>query len=137
MVIESPLRAETAEGLKRNREYARAAMLDSLGRGESPFASHLLYPQVLDDEDPWDRSRGLWAARKFYPVAQLVAVYDDLGMSAGMDLGVNLANQYGVPVERRSLEGWNRDADPRPAAVPRLLRALLAALDARWPGRTG
>jgi hypothetical protein len=48
VIIESPY-AGDPDG---NLAYARAALADSLARGEAPFASHLLYPQVLDDMIP-------------------------------------------------------------------------------------
>jgi hypothetical protein len=35
--------------LRRNIRYAQLCVLDCLQRGEAPFASHLLYTQVLDD----------------------------------------------------------------------------------------
>lgn len=47
VVIESPLKGD----YERNTAYARLALRDSLKRGEIPFASHLLYPQTLDDTD--------------------------------------------------------------------------------------
>ena len=47
VILESPF----AGDVKRNTAYARAALRDSLLRGEAPIASHLLYTQdgVLDD----------------------------------------------------------------------------------------
>jgi len=32
----------------RNRAYARRCLADCLARGEAPFASHLIYSQVLN-----------------------------------------------------------------------------------------
>ena len=50
VIIESPF----AGDVDRNLRYARAAMRDCLLRGESPYASHLLYtqPGVLNDDIP-------------------------------------------------------------------------------------
>jgi hypothetical protein len=47
VIIESPF----AGDVKKNIEYARKCMRDSLLRGEAPLASHLLYTQdgILDD----------------------------------------------------------------------------------------
>jgi hypothetical protein len=47
VLIESPY----AGDVERNERYARDAMRDCLIRGEAPFASHLLYTQVLNDLD--------------------------------------------------------------------------------------
>ena len=51
VIIESPY----SPGSPENIEYARRCLFDSLLRGESPFASHLLYTQVLDDTDSKQR----------------------------------------------------------------------------------
>ena len=50
--LESPFGAPTRENIITNVAYALLAMRDSLGRGEAPFASHLLYTQMLDDQNP-------------------------------------------------------------------------------------
>jgi hypothetical protein len=99
--IESPFAGEV--GL--NIEYARACMTDSLSRGESPFASHLLYTQegVLDDTIPEERAKGIKAGFDFAAVCDLSAVYTDLGMSGGMKLGIENAEKAGREVEYRSL----------------------------------
>jgi hypothetical protein len=77
---------------QRNTYYARAAMLDCLQRGEAPFASHLLYGQVLDDDVPEERSHGMEAglalsqsllSAPFLPQATHV-FYVELGVSEGM-----------------------------------------------------
>ncbi|MFE5288119.1 hypothetical protein ACFRAQ_24390 [Nocardia sp. NPDC056611] len=57
VIIESPY----AGDVEANLAYARAALLDSLNRGEYPFASHLLYTQVLTDADADQRSHGIAA----------------------------------------------------------------------------
>lgn len=46
-----------AGDIKKNEEYSRACVRDSLERGESPIASHLLYTQegILHDDDQEER----------------------------------------------------------------------------------
>jgi hypothetical protein len=100
VIIESPYAGDVAG----NVAYARRCLLDSLNRGESPMASHLLYTQVLDDMVPHLRQQGLQAAERWYHVADLVAVYLDRGFSRGMTAGLRLANRLGKPVVYRSLE---------------------------------
>lgn len=90
-IIESPFAGDT----KKNTEYARAALLDSLRRGEAPIASHLLHTQVLDDGKAEDRLLGMQAGYAWISVAQQMAVYIDRGISDGMRLAVNLALQDG------------------------------------------
>ncbi len=105
VVIESPF----AGDVERNVRYARAAMRDCLLRGEAPFASHLIYtqPGVLDDLVPDERRLGIEAGLVWGAKAALTAVYTDLGISAGMELGIARAHVMGRPVEMRTLKGWS------------------------------
>lgn len=99
IVIESPFAGE----VKRNIEYARAALKDSLSRGESPYASHLLYtqPGVLDDLIPEQRRIGIEAGLKFHEIADKVVFYLDYGMSPGMIKAWEAAVQNGTRIEAR------------------------------------
>ena len=104
-IIESPYAGDTFA----NTEYARACLLDSLNRGEAPIASHLLYTQVLDDADPAERDIGIKAGHEWLRRADLVAVYADNGISAGMMRGIKAAKLANVEVEYR-LMYLGRDA---------------------------
>ncbi|ANA85617.1 nucleoside deoxyribosyltransferase [Gordonia phage Goib] len=100
VVIESPFAGDQ----ERNVRYGRAAMLDSLRRGEAPYASHLIYPQVLDDTNRAERIQGMAAGFAWGVQADLVAVYCDLGVSEGMRHGIEEAEKRGTPVEYRDLK---------------------------------
>jgi hypothetical protein len=86
-----------------NRVYARHAMLDCLLRGEAPFASHLLYPQVLHDSWQEERTMGIAAGVAWVGVADATVVYVDRGISAGMEQGIAEAKRAGLAVEYRSI----------------------------------
>lgn len=103
VIIESPL----AGDYQGNQAYARACLLDSLKRREAPLASHLLYPQVLDDLNPGERTTGIEAGLAWGRVADLTAVYTDRGISAGMNLGIERAKQEGRRVVFRQLYAQN------------------------------
>ena len=105
VIIESPLNADDIEGFERNMDYAKACLMDSLLRGESPYASHILYTHVLRDSNEHERAMGMIAGIEFTRVADLVAVYGDKGVSKGMESGIQEAIKYGVPYEFRSLDG--------------------------------
>lgn len=108
VILESPFAGDAV----RNPLYARAALRDSLLRGEAPLASHLLYtqPGVLDDGIPEERDRGIAAGLAWGPSADATVVYVDLGISRGMRLGIERAEQEGRPVEYRSLPEWANTA---------------------------
>jgi hypothetical protein len=104
VVIESPLSGD----FERNVRYAKWCMLDSLRRGEYPFASHLLYTQCLDDEDPEHRKLGMEAGFEWAQLAEVRAIYRDLGVSGGMMMGIGLGIDMGQEIDDRSLpaEMW-------------------------------
>jgi hypothetical protein len=99
VIIESPF----AGDVERNVAYARRCMRDSLSRGEAPLASHLLYPQVLRDENTEERRQGIGAGLSWATCAEATIVYVDHGISRGMELGIAHAKRAGRKIEYRSL----------------------------------
>ena len=104
VLIESPF----AGDVDRNIKFARACMRDSLNRGEFPFAMHLLYTQkgILDDDIPEERNWGIAAGLAWGKHATKTVVYTNLGVSAGMELGIIKAKEEGREIEFRELKGW-------------------------------
>lgn len=100
VIIESPF-AGDVEG---NIAYARKCVADALSRGEAPIASHLLFPQLLDDNVPAERQAGIDAGLAWYRVADKCVVYADRGWSTGMYAALVRAEKCGVPVEVRRIE---------------------------------
>lgn len=82
VILESPFAGE----VEKNIAYARMCVRDSLLRGESPIASHLLYTQdgILDDHIPEQRKLGIDAGLIWRDSAELHVFYVDFGMSKGM-----------------------------------------------------
>lgn len=105
VIVESPFAGSTEEELQENIKYARLAVRDSLLRGESPIASHLLYTQdgILDDNIPEERRMGIDAGLAWRVVASKSVVYTDRGISRGMKYGIDLATNQGIPIEYRSI----------------------------------
>lgn len=99
VILESPFAGDVGE----NVLYARDCLLDSLRRGEAPFASHLLYTMVLDDDVPGERTLGIEAGLTWGAVADATVVYTDRGISEGMQKGIARAEAEGRPVEFRKL----------------------------------
>jgi len=99
VIIESPFAGDVEFNIK----YARKCLRDSLLRGESPIASHLLYTQegVLDDNIPEERKMGIDAGLDWREASEATIVYADYGISRGMRYGVDDAIQSGREVEYR------------------------------------
>ena len=71
-------------------------MSHSIGMGESPFLSHLLYTQVLDDKRSEEREMGMFLARSWYDVADNVLLYLDLSGKALQEMERNPDDAYRV-----------------------------------------
>jgi len=99
VILETPYSGD----VEANTKYARECMLDCLKRDEAPFASHLLYTQVLDDTALDQRHWGMDAGFEWGKVAEAVVVYTDRGISRGMELGIKKAEENGLPIEYRKL----------------------------------
>ena len=105
VVIESPY----AGNIELNTRYARAAVRDSLERGEAPIASHLLHtqPGILREDVPEERQWGIDAGLAWHEVADAVIFYCDLGWSDGMRRAKTNALKSGdARLEVRHLAGW-------------------------------
>ena len=121
VVVESPF----AGDVPRNLRYLRSALRDCLHRGEAPYASHALYtqPGVLDDGVPEDRTLGMESGFAFKDIAACTVVYTDLGISPGMQAGIDASTAKGYVYEYRTLgEGWEQRA-----------RECEASFKTRWP----
>jgi hypothetical protein len=97
--IESPF----AGDVERNKKYAYFAFFDSLNKGESPFASHIFYTEILNDLDPAERRLGLDASHEWRKVAEKIVFYVDFGYSSGMIEAKKIADENGIPTEERTL----------------------------------
>lgn len=106
VIVESPYAGGFA-----NVRYARECVRDCIYRGESPFASHLLYTQkgLLDDQNPEERKRGIDSAAGWLEVADFVAVYMDLGVTSGMVVGIARAVKLGKPLHLRWLRSNRKE----------------------------
>ncbi|MFM0417483.1 DUF7768 domain-containing protein [Paraburkholderia aromaticivorans] len=121
VIVESPYFNEDPDIMLANIEYARACMTDSLIRRESPFLSHLLYTQIMDDTNTDLRELGIDAGLDWGKVAQETIVYTDRGLSSGMKYGIQRAIADGRPITYRSL--YKDAAQPSDAVTKHLLDA--------------
>jgi hypothetical protein len=115
VVIESPYRPMLGKAtvhaglflyhqlLQRNIDYCKKAIKDCLDRNESPYASHLLLTQVLNDNIYGERKKGLEASHQWIYVADLVAFYIDHGYSEGMLRSLELCKRAGLKHEEREI----------------------------------
>jgi len=103
VILESPCKGKTETETINNKTYAQLCMINCLSRNESPMVSHLLYTQVLNDDKPKQRKLGMKAGFAWYSSADYVVVYEDLGISPGMEKGIAYAESLGLEIKYRKL----------------------------------
>lgn len=97
--LESPYAGDIA----RNTIYAQRALRDSIIRGEAPLASHLIYPQVLNEHDPEERNLGIILGYAWMNWADAVVFYTDYGWSSGMIAARNKAAELEIEIIERQI----------------------------------
>lgn len=107
VVIESPYAAIKEKNLtvEDNLKYCKLCVEHSIHNGEAPFAGHLIFPTVLNDDDPVERSIGIACHASYIPQCHVVAFYVDLGISDGMREGLRIAIESYSTVVFRTLHG--------------------------------
>lgn len=126
VLLESPYRANTQEEIEQNVSFAQDCLRDSLLRGESPMASHLLYTQALDDNVDQERKIGIEAGIRWQSVVDYVVVYVNRGISSGMRQSIEAARARHMPVVYRNLNKKNE-------ARLKLLKGILGTEYAKNP----
>jgi hypothetical protein len=87
-----------------NKKYASACLRHAmLVHNEAGYASHLLYTDFLDDKVPAERKLGIEGGFNWRDVAEKSVVYTDLGISSGMQWGMDDSILKNKPVEIRKL----------------------------------
>ena len=135
VIVETPFMFRCADpdqrivGQLRNITYARLALADCIKRNETPYASHLLLtqPHVLNDDDEHEREKGIQAGLDFGALAHKTVVYCDLGISTGMQSGIERAKSAPRPVEMRKLASWENSIDYDPYSFLLKLKLFTSA----------
>lgn len=99
VILESPYAGNVTENLS----YLNECIRDSLLRGEAPFASHWMYTKAFDDNDTEQRKIGIQAGYAWWPGAERIIFYTDLGWSSGMEYAWDRCIHYGFSVEERQI----------------------------------
>lgn len=87
--------------IERNVAFAKAACRYAMNQGVTPIASHLLYPQMLDDGVPEERKLGTDMGLRILKVC-------GSELSSGMEQEIRAARQLQIPLRRVSEQeiGW-------------------------------
>ena len=92
--------------VERNVAFAKAACRYAMNQGVTPIASHLLYPQMLDDGVPEERKLGTDMGLRILKVCEEVWVCGS-ELSSGMEQEIRAARQLdGNCVKYRYKREW-------------------------------
>ena len=97
VILESPF----AGGADWALEYLRRAIRDCLERGESPYASHRMLTDALDDSKLDQRELGIRSGLEWHRRADYSVVYADYDLSSGMKRGIGHAQLVGLSIHHR------------------------------------
>ncbi len=103
VIIECPYGTEDASMRDQYARYAKKCLQDSLKRGEAPFAGQLFYSSLLNDHVQAEKDVGLVSHMSWIAVADIVAVYTDMGLSTSMQMAINVAIIKNKRIEYRSI----------------------------------
>lgn len=87
--------ADDKHTVSENEEAAVRYSQFAIEQGCIPLASHLLYPRILDDDDPKQRRMGLFFGRVWLDIAREIWIFSDGTLSAGMRDEYDHAKQRG------------------------------------------
>ncbi len=91
--IASPLSGDTEQNIL----FARQACRYAIACGNTPFAPHLIYPQILDDNDPSERRLGLDMGNRMLELCDELWLCGE-HISPGMEGEREFARELGIPV---------------------------------------
>ena len=88
----SPYRGD----IERNTEYARKLTRIALDNGYTPITPHLYLTQVLNEEDPEQRKRGMAAGEELLRNCRYIFIGSKYGLSEGMLAEIQIALEAGI-----------------------------------------
>lgn len=101
--IASPYAGGDAAIIAVNLQFAKDACHYAITEGRTPFAPHLLYTQLLPDDDPESRLKGIGMGMEFLPFCTELWVCGSV-ISRGMGMEIEQARELGIRIRNVSAE---------------------------------
>jgi hypothetical protein len=95
IIVESPFRGKDRFERKANLAYTAKCCYYVYEQGHIPFASHLFFPEFLDEDAPKERLAGIEAGYFFWSMADEIWFFTRRGWSRGMDMALEKAKKEG------------------------------------------
>ena len=101
--IASPFSGDIVRNIQRAQHYCRMAIKE----GHTPFAPHLFFPQLLDEDKPEERTLGIQMGLEFLNLCSEMWVFGD--PTPGMKEEIIYAVKHQIPIRYFSAEGGEDD----------------------------
>ena len=108
VIIESPYRASERHTVEEHVSYLNSILRAVAMSCVSPYASHRILTEALDDSDERERELGIMCGLAWHSVADEMWVFTDLGVSEGMKHAICHANSVGLPVYYETIENFDQ-----------------------------
>lgn len=102
-----------AGDVEKNVAFAKRACRHAISQGYTPIAVHLLYPQMLDDNDPTEREIGLRLGHRVLERCDELWAYGSR-ISTGMSYEIAAAQKLGIPIQSISQQELEQAEAPQP-----------------------
>lgn len=109
VIIESPYKANNRYTVEDHVSYLNSILRAVAMSCVSPYASHRILTEALDDSDEFERARGIMCGLAWHSVADEMWVFVDMGISEGMKKAIDHAHSVGLPVYQKTLEEFDED----------------------------
>jgi hypothetical protein len=94
----SPYKETAERTIEDNIHLAKWMCKKAILEGKAPFAPHLIYPLILDDNDSLCRNIGLEAAKQFLRVCEEIWIPMNMLPSRGMEEEIAEARRCGIRI---------------------------------------
>lgn len=92
--VSSPYRGDIAANVENARKYCGYV----LRQGHTPIAPHLFYPQILNDNDPDERDRGIQCSLETLRRCDEIWIFG-IVFTDGMQKEIDFARLCGIPMK--------------------------------------
>lgn len=100
VVIESPYSGD----IEGNTAYLHRALRHSIDSGENPYASHRMFPGILDEYKEHERELGMRLGYGWAKHAEAFIFYMDRGFSDGMKRAMMVYAKFDNPIIARWID---------------------------------
>lgn len=101
VVVECPWNPENPANVLKQERYSNYCILDSLRHGEAPYFGYQQFNLILNARISYERDISYLSHASWIPVADLLAVYIDHGITPSMQMSINVARVHNTKIEYR------------------------------------